>query len=168
MKHKILNQQKSSKNCFICGVDNNLGVKVRFFETENEELVALFTPKNEHQSYPGRVHGGVSSAILDETIGRAICIGSEKMIWGVTSELTVRYRHVVPIGVELKAIARITLKRGRYFEGEGEILLPDGRIAVSAKGKYIIVPEDKIVDDNFLDGEWGLDMPGDSIDSIDL
>ena len=160
MKHKVTCKQHSSKRCFICGVDNKLGLKVRFYETDNQELVAVFTPKDEHQSYPNRLHGGVSCAVLDETIGRSICVGSEEMIWGVTTEITMRYRHPVPLDQELKAVARITYRRGRFFEGEGELLLPDGKVAVSAKGKYIIVSEDKMVDDAFLEDEWGLNMPG--------
>ena len=168
MEHKVLKKQESSKRCFICGIENDFGLKVRFFETDNNELVALFTPQDEHQSYPNCMHGGMSSAVLDETIGRAINVGNNgDMIWGVTTELIMKYRHPVPLEQELKAVARITKKNARFFEGEGEILLPDGTVAVSAKGKYFIVPEDKMVDPDFLENEWGLDMPGENPENIE-
>lgn len=160
MQKKIVRKQQSSKNCFICGVENDFGLKARFYETNDAELWALFTPKDEHQSYPNRMHGGVASAILDETIGRAICVGQDEMIWGVTTELIVKYRKPVPLGQELTAKARITYHRGRFFEGEAELCLPDGTVAASAKGKYIIVPEEKAVDNAFLESEWGYDTPG--------
>ena len=113
------------------------------------------------------MHGGVSCAILDETIGRAIAIGSDEMIWGVTTEITMKYRRPVPLEQELKAVGRITYKRGRFFEGEGELLLPDGKVAVSAKGKYMVVPEEKMVSGAFLDEEWGLENPGDDPEVIE-
>ena len=168
MEHQVLRKQESSKHCFICGIANDFGLKVRFFETDNNELVALFTPRDEHQSYPNRMHGGMSSAILDETIGRAINVGNDgNMIWGVTTDLILKYRRPVPLEQELRAVARITSKNSRFFEGEGELLLPDGTVAVSAKGKYFIVPEDKMVDPQFLEEEWGLDMPGENPETIE-
>lgn len=167
MEHQVTGKQYNSKNCIICGVDNDLGLKVRFYETSSNELVAIFTPREEHQSYPNRMHGGVSCAVLDETIGRAVAIGSEKMIWGVTTEITMKYRRPVPLGQELKAIGRITYHKGRFFEGEGELLLPDGKVAVSAKAKYMVVPEEKMVDGAFLDEEWGLELPADDPETIE-
>ena len=76
MEHKIVNAQNVSKNCLVCGVDNRFGLKTSFYETDNNELVAVFTPLVEHQSYPGVTHGGISAAILDETIGRAIMMST--------------------------------------------------------------------------------------------
>lgn len=71
-------------------------------------MVALFTPKDEHQSYPGRLHGGVASAILDETIGRAILNLYDVEIWGVTIELNVKFKKPIPLNQELKVVGRIT------------------------------------------------------------
>ena len=85
------------------------------------------------------MHGGVITGILDETIGRAINIdeGENPMTWGVTAELTVRFRKPVPLGVELTARGRITRDVHHLFEGKGEIYLPDGAIAASAHGKFV-------------------------------
>lgn len=70
MKHTVVEKQKSSHSCFVCGIDNGSGLHAEFFQLDNNELMAVFTPREEHQSYPGRTHGGVSAAMLDETIGR--------------------------------------------------------------------------------------------------
>jgi uncharacterized protein (TIGR00369 family) len=132
--------------CFVCGLKNVAGLQAAFFETDDRSLVALFTPREEHQSYPGRLHGGIAATILDETIGRAIMIGYGSEVWGVTLELTVEYKKPVPLGVELKAVGRITEDGGRFFSGSGEIVLPDGGIAVIARGRYLKVPIEKIAD----------------------
>ena len=40
------------------------------------------------------------------------------------------------------------------FEGTGEIILPNGDIAVTAHGKYLKVPIEKITDFDVDDVEW--------------
>jgi uncharacterized protein (TIGR00369 family) len=155
MKYKVLKKQHNSKKCIVCGLSNDIGLKASFYEVENGELVALFKPLEEHQSYPGRLHGGISSAILDETIGRAISISQENM-WGVTIELSVKYRKPVPLNEELKVVGRITRDTSRIFEGTGEILLSNGEVAVTAVGKYMKMPLEKITDLDFIDDEWSV------------
>ncbi|MDC7240211.1 MAG: PaaI family thioesterase [Spirochaetales bacterium] len=154
MKHRIKAKQNNSKNCLVCGTENTLSLQTKFYETENDEVIALFTPEHQHQSYPGITHGGISSAILDETIGRAIMARYDEQVWGVTVELKMRYRKPVPYGIELKAIGRITEERGPFFEGTGEIILPDGEVAVSCTGKYMKRKIDQIANDSFTDEEW--------------
>ncbi len=94
----------------------------------------FFNSKEFHQSYPGRVHGGISAAILDETIGRAISV-SDETVWGVTGSLELRYKKPVPIDCDIITVARVTRDTRKLFEGEGEIILPNGEIAVTAKSK---------------------------------
>lgn len=154
MKHKIKATQNISRNCLVCGVENEYGLKTRFHETEENEVIALFRPQEFHQSYPNITHGGISAALLDEVIGRAIMAFYDRKTFGVTIELNVKYKKPVPYGVELKAIGRITRDGGRIFEGTGEIYLPDGSLAVSAEGKYMKRKVEQISDATFVDNEW--------------
>jgi len=156
MRHTITRKQYNSKLCFICGLKNNSGLKASFYETENGELIATFTPTFEHQSYPGRLHGGLASAILDEAIGRAIMVGNDKEIWGLTIELNLTYKKPIPLGVELKVLARITEENSRFFHGTGEIILPGGEVAVIAKGKYMKAPLEKIANFDPVENEWAV------------
>jgi len=158
---KVLNKQPNSRNCFICGMDNDKGLKARFFETEDNELVALFTPHEHHQSFPERVHGGISAAILDELIGRCLQIGDPDN-WAVTVELNVKYHKPLPYGVELKAVGRINKDTRLLAEGSGEIFNTEGQVAVSAKVKYMKMPVDKITTDKFEGDDWKVyDLPDD-------
>ena len=156
MNHKVRAVQNVSRMCLVCGVENVAGLGARFFELENGELVGVFQPKTEHQGYPGRLHGGVASAILDETIGRAIDV-ADTHTWGVTVELTVKFRKPVPVDREIKAIGRITRDSARLFEGTGEIVLEDGTVAVEARGKYLKMPLDDIASAEFSETEWFAD-----------
>lgn len=154
MIHKIVGKQHNSKLCFVCGLKNKFGIQAHFYVTESQELVALFTPSEEHQSYPGRLHGGIASAILDETIGRAILNKYVEEIWGVTIDLNVKFKKPIPLNEELKVIGRVTEENSRMFEGTGEIVLKNGDIAVTAWGKYLKVPLEKITDFDKEENEW--------------
>jgi uncharacterized protein (TIGR00369 family) len=142
-----MKKQPSSRMCFVCGESNPAGVHVRFYEQEDGSLLARFTGADHHQGYPGRMHGGVITAIMDETMGRAIMIARGEAIWGVTAELTLRFRRPVPLGVELTASGRIVSEKSRAFEGAGELYLPDGSVAVEGNGKYVKLDITQI-------GEW--------------
>ena len=153
MKHKVTAKQHNTKMCFVCGLKNSFGLHASFFEIEDNQLVAIFTPCQEHQGYPGRMHGGIAAAILDETIGRAISSQYDE-IWGISVEIKVRYKKPVPLDKELRVVGRITKDSRRLFEGTGEILLPNGDVAVEGYGKYIKLSLDEIADFDFEEQEW--------------
>ncbi len=161
--------------CLVCGRDNPFGLHARYYELAPDEpaaagadprlaslksgaeLLGIFTPREEHQSYPGRLHGGVSSAILDETIGRAILL-DQPDTWGVTVEFSVRFRRPLPLGEEIRCVARITRDTSRLFEGSGEIVLADGSVAAEAQGKYLKQTLPDITDGDFAEREWFADQ----------
>lgn len=149
MKKKVIRKQNNSSRCFICGLANNFGLKTEFYELEDGTLAATAVAHAFHQSYPGRVHGGISTALLDETIGRAINI-LEPETWGVTVEITTRYKKPVPYDAPLLVVGRITENKSRLFYGEGHLFLPDGTIAVTATAKYMKL---KLSDIAEFDGE---------------
>jgi acyl-coenzyme A thioesterase PaaI-like protein len=152
--HHVTGKQQNSKNCLVCGLKNPYGLKASFYELENKELVCMFTPAVMHQSYPGRLHGGITTAILDETIGRAIMIHYEEMLWGVTVEFTTKFKKPIPLDQDLRVVGRITSDTSRFFEGTGELLLPDGEVAATGYGKYIKMPLEKIADFDAAEQEW--------------
>lgn len=148
MSRKVVGTQHVSRMCMVCGRDNDSSLKARFYELDDGELLGVFTPMTEHQGYPGRLHGGMSSALLDETMGRAINM-VEPDAWGVTVKLNVKFRKPVPIDGDVRAIARLTKVRSRLFEGAGEIVLADGTVAVEATGAYMKLPIDQIAQGDF-------------------
>lgn len=163
---KIINKQPNARECFVCGTENDKGLRTFFYETDTNEVAAVFTPHRLHQSYPGRLHGGIAACILDETIGRAVQIG-EPDIWGVTAQLTLSYKKPLPYGVELKALGRITKQSRLLFKGEGEIYTPDGQIAVTAKAKYFKMRINQISDE-FSEEDWKLHINNDDPSEISL
>jgi acyl-coenzyme A thioesterase PaaI-like protein len=178
---RIDRAQNISRMCLVCGRDNPFGLHARFYELAAEDgdaveaqaapaggrlLLGVFSPREEHQSYPGRLHGGVSSAILDETIGRAILL-LQPDTWGVTVEFSARFRRALPLDEDIRCVARITRDTSRLFEGGGEILLEDGTVAVEATGKYLKQTLADITDGDFAEREWFAD-PREAPEQADL
>jgi uncharacterized protein (TIGR00369 family) len=155
VKRKVVGTQNVSKMCLVCGQDNDSSLKARFYELDDGELLGVFTPLNEHQGYPGRLHGGMASTLLDETMGRAIN-RAEPDAWGVTVKLAVKFRKPVPLDGDVRAVARITKTGSRLFEGAGEIVLADGSVAVEATGTYMKLPIDRIAEGDF-ETQWFAD-----------
>ena len=62
---KLVEMSKDQKYgmCFACGEQNPIGLHLHFFWIPNGVL-AFFTPRQEHQSYDGRMHGGLIRACI--------------------------------------------------------------------------------------------------------
>lgn len=168
MRYKLVKKQNNSSMCFICGLSNVAGLQMKYYECENEAgervLLGLINPKAEHQSYPNRMHGGVAAAILDESIGRALWLEREE--WGVTMELTTKYRKPTPLDRSLYIEGKLTKVLSRAFEAEGKIFYIDDEgkevVCVTGSGRYMILPLEKIEPEQFSPENWFLveeDMP---------
>lgn len=168
MNLNVIRKQPNSRMCFVCGLQNGSGLKSRFFELEDGRLVALFRPAEEHQGYPGRLHGGIAATILDETIGRAIMFRYSDNIWGVTVDFSMKLRKPVPIGEEIRVVGQIVSEGKRSFQGEGGILLADGTVAVEGKGTYLKMDIEKIADFDHQGEDWKIVSQPDDPSSITL
>ncbi|MEW6624515.1 MAG: PaaI family thioesterase [Bacillota bacterium] len=157
MEYEVMKKQQNSKMCLVCGLSNEFGLKASFYELENNEVAAIFTPFEEHQGYPGRLHGGIAAAILDETIGRAI-MTKDKNIFGVTVELNLKYKKPVPLNEELRVVGRITKDSSRLFEGSGELILKNGDVAIIGYGKYMKIPLGRMLDFDEKEQEWKVSL----------
>lgn len=154
--------------CFVCGMNNSFGLKAKFYEMEDGQLMAIFQPADEHQGYPGRLHGGIAATILDETIGRAIMVKHSGNIWGVTIDFSMKLRKPVPLDGEIRVLARIVSEGRRFFLGEGEILLGDGQVAVAGSGKYLKMDIEKIAEFDHEGEDWQTVSLPDDPDFVEL
>ncbi len=136
-----MRKQPNSRYCFLCGLQNPIGLKLSFYEENERRVIAHFVPGEAYQGYPGVLHGGISCALLDETIGRTLVPHD---IWAVTVELKVRFLKPVPLGQEITVIGEMLRLRSRTMEGRGEIRLADGTVAVTAEAKYIRLPQERV------------------------
>ncbi len=129
-----------SDTCFVCGETNPLGLKLRFHV--DGELVcadALIDPHLE--GFPGYVHGGIITALLDETAGWACSAATGTLYY--TVELSVRFKRPVPGGEPITVKGRFLGNERRLAQGEAWIEGDDGQVLASAEGLFYPLPRQR-------------------------
>jgi acyl-coenzyme A thioesterase PaaI-like protein len=127
-----------ARQCFACGDDNPIGLHLEGIRREGDEVRASLHPRPEYQSYPGMLHGGLSTTALDEVMGYAAILLAG--IWSATATMEVRFRAPVPYDATLELVAGITETRSRRVRAWARLHLPDGTVAVSATGLLVPLP----------------------------
>ncbi len=132
-------KQPNSRHCFVCGLQNPVGLRLAFYDTGPGEVTCDVTVPEQYQGYPGVVHGGVIAAMLDEVVGRAAMEGD---VWRfmMTAKLDLRYRKPVPVGQPLRLVGRMEQRRGRLATARGEIRLADGSLGAEAQAVLSDIP----------------------------
>ena len=144
-------KQPNSRSCFICGLENPIGLHMHFYETAPGEVTAEYTVPEHYQSYPGMLHGGVAAAMLDEAAGRAY-MGSdpENSNFMYTAELKIKYKKHIPTGQPLRIVGR-QVKRIRWtaeatsaiYDNQGVLLAQASAILVDIPDKLPEADRDK-------------------------
>jgi len=136
-----MNKQPNSRKCFVCGIENPVGLHLKFYETSSGEITADYTAPEHFQGYPGVLHGGIVAAILDETAGRALMGDPAAPRFMFTGKLEVRYRKNVPVGQPLKVVGRAGRDKGRAAEATSAIYNQDGTLLAEADALLMNLPE---------------------------
>ena len=124
-----------TNHCFGCGRDNPIGLKLDM-KREGDHCVAYFTPKAEHESYGDRMHGGLTSTLLDEVMGDYVFRIAGKPAY--TARLEIRFRSAIRIGETVKVEGWPEVHRGRLFIMKGKITHADGTPAAEAKAEMML------------------------------
>jgi acyl-coenzyme A thioesterase PaaI-like protein len=131
-------RQPASRFCFVCGKENTYGLQMDFFN-DATKVWSTFTPQTHHQSWPGMVHGGILSAVLDETIARVAFLYDK---WVQTGKLEVKFRKPAPLGEALYVEAELIRDAGRAMEMKGVIMLASTRdVIAEASGLFMRIPD---------------------------
>ncbi|RPJ51238.1 MAG: PaaI family thioesterase [Chloroflexi bacterium] len=150
-----MNQQPVSRNCFVCGVENPIGLGMRFYETNTDpvQVIAEYTVPARYQGYPGVVHGGIVATMLDEVTSRTIFRGNPPR-FVVTARLSIRYRKPVPVETPLRLTGRIVEDKGRVITVAGEIQGPGGILLAEAEAVVVEVEPSFFGEDIFSSSDW--------------
>ncbi len=149
-----LNDTTDYQRCFACGQRNPFGLQL-VFRLENDTIVADFQPREEHQGFPGVIHGGIVAAVLDETLGRTSIL-SENPEWTMTGRLEVRYRRYVPYGSLLRVRASLGKQRRRMVQATGVLTLAEDEQTILADAQGTFLSLTPSVVDNILKDYPGL------------
>lgn len=140
---RVISKQTNSKMCLICGLENKLGLKADFYNMEDNSVGSIFTFKDVHQSYPGRVHGGMVSALLDELAGRALWV-TDPELFGVTATMSIKFRKPVPYNKKLFGKGEIVKRSGKLFTAKAKIMDENKTVLAELEGTYMILSTEQI------------------------
>jgi acyl-coenzyme A thioesterase PaaI-like protein len=147
-------RQSSTHHCFVCGIDNPHGLQINFSSDGEGLVTAEKVFPEEFQGYPGIVHGGVISAVLDEAAGRATVKRARPEIVLVTGKLSVRFRKPVRINKRILIEGRFVSQTGRVFQTKSWLKDEAGEILAEAE-VTLVQPGSELVDSiEPTDDQW--------------
>ncbi len=133
-----MNRQPGSALCFVCGTENPHGLGA-VFQDDGERVWTEVTPAVHHQGWPGVLHGGIVSAILDETIGRVAFLHDR---WVQTAKLSLRFLKPAPLGVPLRATGVLVKDQRRLMHMSGELVhAGSGEVLAQAEGTFMTLSD---------------------------
>ncbi|MBN2736150.1 MAG: PaaI family thioesterase [Spirochaetales bacterium] len=136
--------------CILCGDKkrNPFSLGLKFYVTDDGVESKIVIPY-QYQGYEGVVHGGITSALLDEAIGWAVAVSRKRYF--VTAELNVRFVKPLLTDQKIAIRAKAINHKGLISLGEGEIIDEKGIVLASGKAKFFLLDKEKSRDvDSYL------------------
>lgn len=120
--------------CVACSPDNKSGLKLQFQDAGEGVVRGTFDCNADFEGYPGHLHGGIISTILDAAM--ANCLFAQNL-QAVTAELSVKFK--APVVLERGAIAEARIARDLFplFLMEAS-LTQDGEVKAMATAKFMV------------------------------
>ena len=120
--------------CFVCGELNQSGLRLNP-EGKDGKGTIHWTPTREYQGYTGVLHGGITSALMDEAMAYAAL---SVVATAVTAEITINFRKPVLTDESIIAEGKVVEQRGKIILTSGRILQKDN-IMATATAKFVVV-----------------------------
>jgi acyl-coenzyme A thioesterase PaaI-like protein len=119
--------------CISCSPTNASGLALKFSVRDDKGVQAEFACSLLYQGYPGHLHGGISSLLLDSAM--ANCLFAHR-IAAVTARLIVRF--LLPVSIDQTAVVKAWIREYEppLYVLEAE-LEQNGRTVVRASAKFI-------------------------------
>jgi acyl-coenzyme A thioesterase PaaI-like protein len=121
--------------CFACGPHNADGLHLVFEPDGVDGARSRVTLPPRLQGYRGIAQGGIVMMLLDEIMAHACRFAGER---AMTASMQTRFRHPVPLGVELLLAARVTARRRAVLFLEAAVIAAhDGTRLATAEGTFV-------------------------------
>lgn len=149
-------KQPNSRMCFLCGLENPIGMHLHLYEIEPGVIATTYTAPDHFQGYPGVLHGGVAASLLDEVIGR-VHMGSDPKNprFMFTAKLEVKYRKNVPLDKPLRIVGKAGKTRARSGEAWAGIYDAEtGELLAEANAVLVDVPKQQFDTSQLDDLGW--------------
>jgi uncharacterized protein (TIGR00369 family) len=122
------------EHCFVCGSANPIGLKLDFHYEAGAARAELKISEL-YEGYPGVVHGGIISTLLDEVMAKAV-INSGLIAF--TAKLTTSFRKPVPSGQPLVLKGWVVEAKSRTLRTAAELTDASGATYASAEAVFVV------------------------------
>lgn len=126
--------------CFGCSPRNPIGLALKMYRTD-DGLASDVTFPEEYSSYPGVVHGGIVSVLVDELMGDLIALDRGFLAFSVT--LRTKFLRPLQTCTSYRATARMSRESNGVVHAESDVVSPDGERHVMANSAYQPIDSDQ-------------------------
>ncbi|MBN2294530.1 MAG: PaaI family thioesterase [Pirellulales bacterium] len=135
---ELLEQTRRSEHphCTVCSQGGPCGLGLQFDLSDDGSVEGRFTGRETLQGYPGTLHGGISSLLLDGAMTN--CLFAHGIV-AVTGRMTVRFRHPVQVALPLEVRGYLVKSQGPLHTVRGEIT-QGGTVMATAEAKFMERP----------------------------
>jgi len=126
-------RKQAHPDCISCSPENFAGLKLDFIVRDDRGVQAEFACSRIYQGYPGYLHGGISSLLLDSAMANCLFAHQKP---AVTARLIIRF--LLPVAIDQPAVVKAWIREYEppLYVLEAE-LEQNGRILVKASAKFI-------------------------------
>ena len=128
--------REDGSNCFVCGRDNQSGLRVRF-RIEEDVCRGEFTPEPDHCGFEGVTHGGILFSLLDDVMANWLYL---KGVRAYTARCDVRFRRPLPTGCRVRLEGRQVRQKRNVVMMEGIAIRADtAELVASCEANFVIL-----------------------------
>ena len=133
--------------CFGCGPSNPKGLRIRSFEGEGDKVVADWTPKQEHEAFPGVLNGGIIGSLMDchcnwtATVHLMKKSGAKTPPCTVTAEYSIKLLRPTPTDGPVHLEAHVVESTEDRATVEGVLIGSNGKVGATCRGVFVAVKE---------------------------
>ena len=123
--------------CFGCGDANPIGLRLKL-RLEDGRLMTEFVPREEHQGWPGIVHGGIIAALLYEVLEN---YSYYQGIVAMMNSMETRLRRPAETGRRIVAQAWLVEQAGRNMDVSATLANEAGEVLAEGKAALVILSQ---------------------------
>jgi acyl-coenzyme A thioesterase PaaI-like protein len=130
-------------NCFFCGNNNEIGLKLKFYwDEDRKEVFSEYLPARQFVGQGNILHGAIQMGLLDEIMGWASYAFTREM--AVTSDIDINFLKPTYVnGDKISVACKVTSKKRQKIQMHAKLLNINGDICTTANGIYHILSPEK-------------------------
>lgn len=129
-----------ANNCFACGPDNTIGLRIAFRLDAAGVCHGEFTPGDDHEGFHGITHGGIIFAALDDVMANWLFLQG---IRGYTARCEIRYKQPTPTHTKVLLEGVCESRKSRVVQLRGVAKRADtGVVLAETEAMFMIARND--------------------------